>query len=392
MTPASELRSWPWLEKLISFDTTSRDSNLPLIREVERALAQHGVTPQLVFNDEGTKANLIATFPAADGSTDGGIVISGHSDVVPVDGQAWETDPFTATVRGENIYGRGTCDMKGYLAAALAYLPEIADARLARPLHLAISYDEEIGCVGAVSLVKAFAEQGVWPKYCIVGEPTMMRVIAGHKAMNLMKATFHGVAAHSSRTPYGLNTIKYAAQFTQWFHALVDEFRTEGPFDERFDVPFSTGGVNVFDGGIAGNTVPERTEITFEFRVLAAHDPEALMDRIRTQLFEVIEPAMRAENPAGRVELELISAAPGLDTDETSEVLSLAAELGGELVTDRVNYGTEAGLFHNAGMQTIVCGPGDIAQAHAANEFVSIEQMRACERFMERLLESSRLV
>jgi acetylornithine deacetylase len=374
-----------WTTRLVSLDTTSRGSNLELIDLVTKELQRHGLTPTILPNDDGTKANLVVTIPAHDGRTDGGIALSGHTDVVPVDGQDWDTDPFTAELRDGRLYGRGTCDMKGFLGVILASLPDLAHAPLREPVHLLLSYDEEVGCLGAAKMVHDMAELGVRPTTCIVGEATGMRVTTGHKSINLMELTFHGVAAHSSLTPEGVNAIEYAAQAIVFIRSLAEEFKEQGPYDDAYNVPYTTASVNVIDGGIAGNTVPDRCRIQFEFRSIGSVDPEDVRARIQSYCDE-LEAAMRRENTQARVELRTIAMAPGLDTDKGSSATQLAEDLGGIPSMDKVAFGTEAGLFHAAGIETVVCGPGDVQQAHTANEFIALDQLQACEAFVGNLV------
>lgn len=381
----SQTTALHWITRLISIDTTSRDSNLPLIEVVSEELRALGVEPVLVPNAEGTKANLLATFPAVDGTTVGGIVLSGHTDVVPVDGQDWGSDPFTPEIRDERLYGRGTCDMKGFIGVVMSKLSDLAEAPLSEPVHLALSYDEEVGCVGAVGLVEEIVRRGLQPRACLVGEPTSMRVVRGHKSMTVVRADFRGVAAHSSLTPQGVNAIEYAALLTRFVRSVADEFRLEGPFDDAYVVPYSTATVNLVSGGIAVNTVPADCSLSFEFRALAGVEQLAMIERFRDEARR-IESAMQRENPSARVEVTVTASAPGLETADDAEVLALVSGWGGEPSPDKVTYGTEAGLFHEAGIPTVVCGPGDIAQAHAADEFVALDQVVACERLLDNLI------
>lgn len=378
-----------WINRLVAIDTTSRDSNLPLIDLVAEQVRAHGVEPVLVPNDDGTKANLIATFPAADGGVDGGVILSGHTDVVPVDGQDWSSDPFAPEIRDGRLYGRGTCDMKAFVGVIVSRLARIAEQPLIEPIHLAFSYDEEIGCVGAEDLVKDLADRGLRPRACIVGEPSSMRVIRGHKSMNVIHVDFHGVASHSSLTPRGVNAIEYAAEFVRFVRSLGDGFRERGPFDESYDVPYTTCSCNVVSGGIAVNTVPADCGLTFEFRSIAHDDPHEILGRCRAEL-DRIEAQMQQENPAARVEVSVISQAPGLDTAGDAEVIELAVGFGGIRATDKVAYGTEAGLFDRVAIPTVVCGPGDIAQAHAPDEFVALDQIAHCERFIDAVIARAR--
>lgn len=378
-----------WITTLLRVDTTSRESNLPLIELVVDALRAHGVEPVLVHNEAGTKANLLATFPAVDGTITGGIVLSGHTDVVPVDGQEWSSEPFLPEIRDGRLYGRGTCDMKAFIGSVMAIVPRLAGEPLREPVHLALSYDEEVGCVGAISLVDEIVRRELRPRACIVGEPTSMRVITGHKSLTMIRVAFHGIAAHSSRTPHGVNAIEYAAQLIRFVRGVADQFRTDGPFDEHHDVPFTTATVNQIEGGIAVNTVPAECSLNFEFRAVAAVDVGALVERFYAEARR-IEQSMREENPAARVEVSIGAQAPGLETAHDEDVVEMVTALGGGASSEKVAYGTEAGLFQRAGIPTVVCGPGDIAQAHAPDEFVEIEQIDRCADLLDHLLTSLR--
>lgn len=382
--------SLDWISRLVSFDTVSRNSNLELIDCVAGELRRAGLVPLILPNEDDAavrKANLFVTIPARGGSTEGGVVLSGHTDVVPVDGQDWHGDPFTAEERDDRLYGRGTTDMKGFLGVVLSRLPRMLEAELTEPLHLAFSYDEEVGLLGAERMIRQLGEHGIRPRCCIVGEPTGMRVVRGHKSINLFEARFHGVAAHSSLTPNGVNAIHFAGRFIEFYRNLVGEWRENGPFDDAYPVPFTTGGVNQIAGGIANNTVPDACTAEFEFRALGTVDPGPVLEKIRGFLLDELEPEMQAENPAARIELDVKAQGPGLETAADADVVRLARNCGGLPSEEKVTYGTEAGLFHRAGIETVVCGPGDIAVAHTANEYVELEQLRACEAFVNALID-----
>jgi acetylornithine deacetylase len=378
--------SLDWTIDLVGLDTTSRDTNLPLIEVVEAELTRLGIGSTRLPNSDGSKANLVATLPAHDGSTSGGIVLSGHTDVVPVDDQVWESAPFVPEVRDGRLYGRGSADMKSFIGVVMAMLPRFAAADLSEPLHLALSYDEEVGCLGAVDVAEHFRVSGEVPRVCIVGEPTSMRVIAAHKSINLVDLVFHGKAAHSSLTPKGVNAVEYAARAITFIRGIADQRRAEGPFDDAYDVPHTTASVNIVKGGIAGNTVADTCHVQFEFRTIGGDDPRAILKTIEDHVRR-LEQEMQSEDPSAHVEIKPIALVPGLDTPSDSEALGLAARLGGVPSADKVTYGTEAGLFDAVGIATVVCGPGDIAQAHSPDEFVEVEQIAACEQFMQALLD-----
>jgi acetylornithine deacetylase len=385
-TAPAESRSLDWITRLISLDTTSRNSNLELIDLVAEEMRRHGLAPTILPNEDGTKANLLATIAAHNGSTDGGVILSGHTDVVPVDGQDWQTEPFEPQVRDGRLYGRGAADMKSFIAVIVAALPSLVAAQLTEPVHIALSYDEEVGCGGGAQLVQDLVASGLRPSTCIVGEPTSMRVIAAHKSINLVEITFRGKAAHSSLTPQGVNAIEYASRAVVFICQLADEFKQSGPYDDAYVVPFTTASVNIVNGGIAGNIVPDLCTVQLEFRTISAVDPHKVLGRISAHCHELQE-QMRQEHPEAGVEVRTLAMVPGLDTGTPSPALALGALLGGTPSTDKVTYGTEAGLFQAAGIETVVCGPGDIQQAHAPNEFIELSQIRACEDLLDRLVQ-----
>lgn len=387
-------RSLDWITRLIAIDTTSRNSNLELIDLAASTLREAGVEAHIRPDPSGEKANLIATIPAADGGRAGGVVLSGHTDVVPVDDQDWHSDPFAAEVRDGRLYGRGSCDMKSYLGVILDRLPELTAARLGEPIHLCFSYDEEVGCLGGDQMVADLAALGLSPATCVVGEPSGMRVIRGHKSVNLVRVSLTGVAAHSSLTPQGVNAIEHAARIIRFAREQADRWRTDGPFDDAFPVAWTTGSLNLVRGGIASNTVPDRCVLEMEFRGLAELDVDAVIAVIRAEA-AAVEQEMRQEwarfdgrsgQPPVGVEVEVLSTVPGLSTAADSPAVELAVRAGGEASDGKVTYGTEAGQFAGAGIETVVCGPGDIAQAHAADEFVTLDQIAACETFLDRLV------
>ncbi|MGT2505075.1 acetylornithine deacetylase [Cupriavidus basilensis] len=380
-----------WTQRLVSYDTTSRHSNLGLIEAVRDHFLAKGLRPHLSYNPQGDKANLFVTVPAANGSTDGGIVLSGHTDVVPVDGQNWTTDPFKPVIRDGRLYGRGTCDMKGFIGTSLALLPTILQAKLREPVHYALSFDEEIGCMGAPYLLAELRDRGVRPAGCIVGEPTSMRVIVAHKGINAYRCCVKGQAAHSSLTPKGVNAIEYAARLICFIRDIADEFKANGPYDRDFDVPFTTAQTGTIQGGIALNTIPALCEFVFEFRNLPGVDPEAIFARIQGYANEVLLPRMRAEHGDAGLTISKIAAAPSLDVAEQEAITQLVRALTADRDVNKVAYGTEAGLFQRAGIPAVVCGPGDIQQAHKPDEFVELEQLAACESFLHKVVDSLRV-
>ncbi|WP_459617655.1 acetylornithine deacetylase [Bordetella sp. 2513F-2] len=377
-----------WLETLVGFDTTSRNSNLALIETVRDWLKGQGIEAWLVHNPERTKANLFATLPAHDGGEQGGIVLSGHTDVVPVDGQTWTTDPFRLVEKDGLLYGRGSADMKGFIAASLAMVPEFLAMPRRKPLHLAYSYDEEIGCVGAPYMLADLRDRGILPEGCVVGEPTGMQVVVAHKGINLFRCRVHGKAAHSSLTPRGCNAIEYAARLICRIRDLADTLKAKGPYDEHFDVPFSTVTTNQIQGGIAVNTIPALCEFAYEFRNLPGVAASDIQDDIERYVQQELLPRMQAEYADARIEIETGAAAPALEASEQAAITALVRALTQDRGVRKVAYGTEAGLFQGMGIPTVVCGPGHIEQAHKPDEYVALEQLDSCERFLRRLGES----
>ncbi len=377
-----------WLDRLTAIDTTSRNSNLGLIETVRDDLRAQGLDPWLSSNAEGTKANLFCTLPAQDGGTQGGIALSGHTDTVPVDGQNWTSDPFTLTERAGKLYARGSCDMKGFIACALGLVPEFMAMPRAKPLHLALSYDEEVACIGAPVMLADLQQRGVKVDGCIVGEPTSMQPVVAHKGLNAYRCRVHGKAAHSSLTPQGCNAIEHAAQLICAIREMAEAWRANGPFDEFYDVPYSTITTNLIGGGIAMNTIPQLCEFTYEFRNLPVLSPAQIQGRIDSYIQDQMLPRMQREFPGARVEIENLAAAPGLDASEQAAITQLVRALTQDASVRKVAYGTEAGLFQGAGIPTVVCGPGSIEQAHKVDEFVEIDQLQLCEKFLRQVAAS----
>ncbi|MBL8336523.1 MAG: acetylornithine deacetylase, partial [Rhodoferax sp.] len=333
------------LRQLIAFDTTSRNSNLALIDWAEAHLARHGARIRRSWNPERTKANLFATF----GEGPGGVVLSGHSDVVPVDGQAWSSDPFRAEIRDGRLYGRGACDMKGFIAVALAQAEAFAAAPLRSPIHVALSYDEEVGGLGIAPLLQDLAEAGIQPDGCIVGEPTSMEMVTAHKGGRVYRCTVHGHAAHSSLTPRGVNAIEYAARVISFIQDLSWREEAQGPRLDGLDVPFSTISTNLISGGNGRNIIPAQCEFLFDYRYVPGKPPEEFIEQIRAYIAEHVEPRMKRGHPQAGVALELTGSIPGLNPDEESQIARLAKSLLRPRPSAKVAYGTEAGFFQQAG-------------------------------------------
>ena len=374
------------LSRLIAFDTTSRHSNLALIHDCADYLESLGLKPWLSHNADQSKANLFATIAAANGSTEGGLILSGHTDVVPTDGQAWQSDPYRADIREGRLYGRGSADMKGFIAAVLAAAPAMVQAELKRPLHIALSYDEEIGCLGAPVMIAELQKRGLTPEHCIVGEPTSMRMVVAHKGIHTFRCAVHGKAAHSSLTPQGVNAIEYAAKLIVFINELAGRLKARHDTDPDYDVPFSTLSVNTIAGGIAGNIVPQLCEFEFDYRNLPHMSPADITAPIEAHIREVLQPQMQAVDAACRIDMHHGENVPAMPEAEAALLHDLITQLVEDSSRLKVAYATEGGQFQQAGIATVICGPGNIEQAHKADEFVELSQLARCDAFLHKLI------
>jgi acetylornithine deacetylase len=369
------------LERLVGFDTTSRESNVPLIDFVAEYLDGHGVESRRVWSEDRNHCNLWATLGPR---RTGGVVVSGHTDCVPVDGQPWTTDPFVLTRQGDRLLGRGTSDMKGFVASALTAVDRWLQMDLVRPIHLALSYDEEVGGAGARLLVADMAAAGLHPEYTIVGEPTSMQVVTAHKGIDTFEVTVTGTESHSSLAPRAVNAVEYAARFVTGLSDLARRRAAEGPFDEAFDMPHTTIHTGVIRGGTALNIVPRHCEVEFEYRYLPGEDP----DELRATVEKIAADVMKQMPDIGDVGIIIRRRAgfPSLDTPPDSPAVAAVDRLTPIEGTSKVAYGTEAGLFAAAfNAPTVVCGPGTIAVAHKPDEYVEAEQLDICDGFMDAL-------
>jgi len=371
------------LEKLVAFDTTSRNSNLPLIRFVEDYLKGWGVESLIIPSDDGEKACLYATIGPKDR---GGIAISGHTDVVPVDGQNWSTDPWTLTEKDGKLYGRGACDMKGYVATALALVPEFLSRKLNLPIHLALSYDEEVGCTGVRPMIAKLREDMPLPRAVMVGEPTMMKVVDAHKGTRRFCTEIVGKEAHSAMPHIGANAAMAAGEIIGELNRIAREFRERGDPSGRFTPPYTSLQVCRIEAGGALNIVPRLARVYWEMRLLPGADPDEAPRRLAA-FAETLLPELRAVEPNASIVTQDIGGVIALAPDPGSEAERLALFLTQTNQTFTVPYATEGGLFQEGGMSAIVCGPGDIAQAHQPDEFISLEQMEACRQYMLRLAD-----
>ena len=370
------------LERLVAFDTTSRESNLALIDFVWRYLTDLGISCELIHNAGRSKANLYARLGPA-GS--GGILLSGHSDVVPVDGQNWSVPPFALSERDGKLYGRGTADMKGFIACMLAAVPHFLAQPLAQPLHLAISYDEEVGCLGVRTLLDVLASRPEKPDLCLIGEPTELQPVLGHKGKLAVRCEVQGAACHSAYAPQGVNAIQYAAKLIHRLTAIGEVFAAPERQDTRFDPPFTTVQTGLIQGGRALNIVPAECTFDFEVRTLPQDDAQQVAEELERYAQRELLPQMRAVNSDTEIRFYPLSSYPGLYTAAQSAAAQLLAHLTGSEAFSTVAFGTEGGLFHQAGIPSVICGPGSMAQGHKPDEFITIEQLDACDAMLRRL-------
>lgn len=372
------------LAKLVSFDTVSAKTNLPLIKWIEEYLSDLGVSSFTLPDETGEKASLFATI-GGDGTD--GYVLSGHTDVVPVAGQDWTTDPFILREQEGLLYGRGSCDMKGFVACSLAKVPDMLKAPLKKPFHLMFSYDEEVGCIGVQPILHKLAGDDFKAEACFVGEPTEMQVVVAHKSKSSYRAVFTGLSCHSSLAPHGVNAVHYGARLVTKLEEIARKLAA-GPSDALYDLPFSTAHTGVIKGGTALNIVPEHCEVIFEFRMLPSESTKACMGEVERYAFEELLPEMRKVYPEANIEFIPFSEIPGLDTEVEADVTVLAKKLAGRNDHAKVAYGTEAGLIQNIlDIPTVVCGPGSIEQAHKPDEFIKKSELDKCNAFLDRLIK-----
>ena len=374
-------------QTLVRMNTVSHNSNLELIHFIRDHLAKLGVKSRLTFNEDKTKANLFATLGEGKPA---GIILSGHTDTVPWDGQDWTMDPLSALVKDGNLYGRGSADMKAFIGVAVSQAEQFLNSVAPFALHYAFSYEEEIGCFGVKELIADLRDANIQPLACIVGEPTSMIPAIAHKGVYRYKCCVRGKEAHSSLTPHSVNAIEMAARVVGRVRDMAEDFEKNEPRFEGFDVPFSTSSVGQFHGGIADNVVPRDAEFRYEFRDLPTANAAQMQSEV-VAYAQSLEPAMKKVAPAAGFEFETICEIPSFLGSKDDPVTRLAQELSGEKGTTLVAFGTEAGLFKNAGISTVVCGPGSIQQAHQPDEYVSLEQLGRCEAFMQGLARTRTL-
>ncbi|WP_420548210.1 acetylornithine deacetylase [Curvivirga sp.] len=371
------------IEKLIGFNTTSSLSNLPLIEFVEDYLKSHGVESQRVYNEDKSKANLYATVGP---KTEGGVVLSGHTDVVPVEGQPWDTDPWSIVEKEGKLYGRGTCDMKSFSAIGLALVPEMLKANLKKPIHFALSYDEEVGCVGAPAMISEMAELLPKSHAVIVGEPTDMKITNAHKGILGLRTHIRGHEVHSSQVERGVSAVMIGAKLVNFITEMMAENKAAADTSLEFDPPYSTLTVGVINGGTAGNIIARDCEFEWDIRTMPGDDPHQFVKRFRDYC-ETLIPDMKKISDDCDIVTVIESEVPALCPEEDGAADALVRQLTGQNTTQVVPYAAEAGQFQEAGYSTIICGPGSIDQAHQPNEFIEISQVELCEKMLRRLIE-----
>jgi acetylornithine deacetylase len=373
------------IAKLVGFATVSRDSNLALIEYVSSYLAKHGVDSRLVPNAGNSKANLFATIGPM---VEGGVVLSGHTDVVPVDGQPWASDPFSLTENNGRLYGRGTADMKSFYAIALALVPEMLERGLTRPIHLALSYDEEIGCLGAPAMIERIAAELPAPRAVVVGEPTDMRIVTAHKSITGLETVVTGHEAHSSQTHRGVSAVMTAARLITFLEDMVRENAARPASQTSFAPPYSTIHVGTVRGGTATNIISRECRFGWDMRCIPEDDPQTFLDRFDRYCRDETLPGMQAVAPEANIVTTLRCSAPALRPESDGQAEALVRYLTGYNSSDAVAYAAEAGQFQQAGFSTVLCGPGSIDQAHQPNEYIEKSQVHACVDFMRRLIDA----
>ena len=368
------------IEHLVGFNTVSRESNLPLIDFVQNLLYDQGIDSRRVPSADGKKSNLIATVGPM---VENGIVLSGHTDVVPVDGQDWSSDPFVLQRRADRLYGRGSCDMKGFIGIALALVPQMKQLR--RPVHFALSYDEEVGCLGAPDMIDVIQREFPKPQGVIVGEPTTMGVVTGHKGVVALRTTVRGYEAHSSQTHLGVSAVMTAARLVSHLESVAEGLAASTPTGNGFEPHFTTVHVGVIRGGTALNIISGECEFTWDIRNIPGEDPQTLIDDFERFCRKEVLPVMQARNNECSINTQVFGRCPAFDEGE-SPVLSLVQSLTGRQDTDRVAYGAEAGQYQGAGFPTVMCGPGSIDQAHKADEYIAASEIESGEQFLRTLI------
>ena len=382
----SEKNSIEILKKLVSFDTTSFKSNLDLIKFIENYLNDLNIKSELIYDENKNKANLFTTIGP---NLQGGIVLSGHTDVVPITKQNWTSDPFILTERDDKLFGRGSSDMKGFIAIVLSRVSAMVEKKLKKPIHLAFSYDEEIGCVGVHSLLDLIKKKSINPEFCIVGEPTSMEMVIGHKGKHAYDVKVEGLSCHSGQAPNGVNAINYASKLINYIEEINKEKSIKGPFDNDYEIPYSTLHTGLIKGGTILNIVPKLCQFEFEIRHLAEDDPLEIIQRIKQYTEELLIKEMHNISSTTNIEINEKINYPGLNISESISPVKQVKELLGKSSYKKVVFGTEGGLFkRELNLPTIICGPGSIDQAHKPDEFISIQQIEKGGTFIDKLINN----
>ena len=382
----SEKNSIEILKKLVSFDTTSFKSNLDLIKFIENYLNDLNIKSELIYDETKNKANLFTTIGP---NLQGGIVLSGHTDVVPITKQNWTSDPFILTERNDKLFGRGSSDMKGFIAIVLSRVSAMVEKKLKKPIHLAFSYDEEIGCVGVHSLLDLIKKKSINPEFCIVGEPTSMEMVIGHKGKHAYDVKVEGLSCHSGQAPNGVNAINYASKLINYIEEINKEKSIKGPFDKDYEIPYSTLHTGLIKGGTILNIVPKLCQFEFEIRHLAEDDPLEIIQRIKQYTEELLIKEMHNISSTTNIEINEKINYPGLNISESISPVKQVKELLGNSSHKKVIFGTEGGLFkRELNLPTIICGPGSIDQAHKPDEFISIQQIEKAGTFIDKLINN----
>ena len=380
----SEQRTIEILKKLISFPSVSKNPNIDLIHYISDMISNKNCTPKIIKNHDGSKANLFAAIGPKDIS---GVMLSGHTDVVPIEGQEWTKPPFDCVYENGLYYGRGTADMKGFVACAVNAFIKAQESILKTPLYLALSYDEELGCLGVHSLIDMMKTSTYTPSMCIVGEPTSMAIATGHKGKTALRAECIGTEAHSALAPSATNAIHLACDLISELRKIQSEIEVHGHKDNDYDIPFTTLHVGKINGGIVLNIVPKQTSVDFEIRNLALDNPREILKEINVRINSVVKVAQK-RSPAANINITSTNEYPGLNTDINSEIVAFVSSLTGANNTIKVAFGTEGGLFSSKlSIPTVVCGPGSMEQGHKPDEFVSAEQLSSCDAMLDTLLK-----
>jgi len=370
------------LSTLIKFQTISGASNLELIKYCEKKLGEAGAISFKTFNNSGSQANLFSTISGKDNSNDKGIILSGHTDVVPAIASEWTSDPFIAMEKDNKVYGRGTCDMKGFIACTLAVAPLFASKKLKAPIHFSYTFDEETGCLGAPLVLADLKKRKISFSACIIGEPTNMKAINAHKGYNEYITHFTGLSGHASNPESGVSAIEYAIQYSNKLLELREELKKRQSKKNVFSPPYSTLQIGKISGGLSANVIADQCSLEWEVRPINKEDSEFISNNIDTFVKDILIPKIKKNNPKGNIKKEVIGEVVGFNKEESSRAVNLISNLTGDNSKNTMSFGTEAGLFQNSGISTVICGPGSIEQAHTVDEYISYDQLKQCLKML----------